>query len=62
MPWERCFGRAIDGIRQEYQLTSKVPYSERHIKNHCRTLCFLLAYKVEWYLHQVLLIKFTHYE
>ena len=52
-----------------YQLTSKCcfvcsygSYSQRHIKNHHRTPCFLLAYKVEQYLHQVLLLKFTHYE
>ena len=46
-----------------YQLISKGPYSQRHIKNHRRTPCFLLAqYKVERYLHQVLLLKLTHYE
>ena len=37
-------------------------YSQRHIKSHRRAPCFLLAYKVERYLHQVLLLKFTHYE
>ena len=45
-----------------YQLISKGPYSQRHIKNLRRTPCFLLAYKVERYLHQVLLLKLTHYE
>ena len=45
-----------------YQLISKGPYSQRHIKNRRRTPCFLLAYKVERYLHQVLLLKLTHYE
>ena len=30
--------------------------------HHRRTLCFLLAYKVERYLQQVLLLKLTHYE
>ena len=45
-----------------YQLSSKGPYSQRHIKNRCRTPCLLLAYKVEWYLHQVLILKLTHYE
>ena len=60
-------------IRQEryisIQLISKVlyvvlygPYSQSHIKNHRRTPCFLLAYKVERYRHQVLLLKLTHYE
>ena len=29
------------------------PHSQRHIKHHCRTPCFLLAYKVERHLHQV---------
>ena len=43
-----------------YQLISKGPYSQRHIKNRRRTPCFLSAYKVEWYLHQVLLLKLTH--
>ena len=28
-----------------YQLISKGPYSQRHIKNRRRTPCFLLAYK-----------------
>ena len=36
-----------------YQLISKGLY---------RTPCFLLAYKVERYLHQVLLLKLTHYK
>ena len=36
-----------------YQLISKGPYSQRHIKNRRRTPCFLLAYKVERHLHQV---------
>ena len=45
-----------------YQLISKGPYSQRHIKNRRRTPCFLLAYKVERYLHQVLLLKLTHYK
>ena len=45
-----------------FQLISKGPYSQRHIKNRRRTPCFLLAYKVERYLHQVLLLKLTHYE
>ena len=27
------------------------PYSQRHIKNHRRPPCFLLAYKAERYLH-----------
>ena len=44
------------------QLISKGPYSQHHIKNRRRTPCFLLAYKVERYLHQVLLLKLTHYE
>ena len=44
-----------------YQLISKGPYSQRHIKNRQRTPYFLLAYKVERYLHQVVLLKFTHY-
>ena len=44
------------------KLISKGPYSQRHIKNRRRTPCFLLAYKVERYLHQVLLLKLTHYE
>ena len=41
MPWERCFGRATDGIRQERYISvnsksvfSYGPYSQRHIKNH----------------------------
>ena len=29
-----------------YQLNSKGPYSQRHIKNRRTTPCFLLAYKV----------------
>ena len=45
-----------------YQLISKGPYSQRHIKNRRRTPRFLLAYKVERYLYQVLLLKLTHYE
>ena len=49
-----------------YQLISSVvlygPYSQRHIKNQSSTLCILLAYKVEWYLRQVPLLKLTHYE
>ena len=45
-----------------YQLISKGLYSQRHIKNRRRTPCFLLAYKAERYLHQVLLLKLTHYE
>ena len=45
-----------------YQLISKGPYSQRYIKNRRRTPCFLLAYKVERYLHQVLLLKLTHYQ
>ena len=45
-----------------YQLISKGPYSQCHIKNHHRTPFFWLAYKVERYLHQVLLLKLTHYE
>ena len=43
-----------------YQLISKGPYSQRHIKNRRRTPCFLLAYKVERYLHQVLLLKLMY--
>ena len=38
------------------------PCSQCHSKHHCRTPCFLLAYKVEQYLNQVLLLKLTHYE
>ena len=45
-----------------YQLISKGQYSQRHIKNRRRTACFLLAYKAERYLQQVLLLKLTHYE
>ena len=51
-PWERCFGRATDGIRQEryisvnFKCVVSYGYSQRHIKNHLRTPCFLLAYKV----------------
>ena len=45
-----------------YQLISKGLYSQRHIKNRRRTPCFFLAYKVERYLHQVLLLKLSHYE
>ena len=30
-----------------FQLISKGPYSQGHIKNRRRTPCFLLAYKVE---------------
>ena len=59
MPWERRFGCATDGIRPERYISvnfkSVVSYglcSQRHIKNHRRTPCFLLAYKVEQYLHQ----------
>ena len=33
-----------------YQLISKGPYSQRHIKNRRRTPCFLLAYKVTYSL------------
>ena len=69
MPWERCFGRATDGIRQERYISVNfkrvVSYgacSQRHIKNYRTTPCFLLAYKVERYLHQFLLQKLTHYE
>ena len=67
-----CHGRDVLAVlpmgfnRQErYTSVSVVsfgPYSQRHIKNHRRTPCFLLAYKVERYLHQVLLLKLTHYE
>ena len=45
-----------------YQIISKGPYSQRHIKNLLRTPCFLLAYKVKRYLHKVLLLKLSHYE
>ena len=69
MQWRRCFGCVTDGIRQERYVSvnfksvvSYGPYSQRHIKNHRRTPCFLLAYKLERYLHQVLLLKFTLYE
>ena len=47
-----------------YQLISSVvsygPYSQRHTT--AELFVFLLAYKVERYLHQVLLLKLTHYE
>ena len=43
-----------------YQLISKGPYSQRHVKNRRRTPWFLLAYKVERYLHQVLLLKLMY--
>ena len=52
MPWERCFGRATDRIRQEryisvnFKSVVSYGYSQRHIKNHLRTPCFMLAYKV----------------
>ena len=43
---ERCFGRVTDGIRQVRYISvnfksvvSYGPYSQRHIKNHRRTLC-----------------------
>ena len=45
-----------------YQLISKGQYNQRHFKNRRGIPCFLLAYKVERYLHQVLLLKLTHYE
>ena len=45
-----------------YQFISKGSHSQRHIKNRHRTPCFLLAYKVERYLHLVLLLKLAHYE
>ena len=64
-----CHGRDIlavlpTGLGKSaiYKLISKGPYSQRHIKNRRRTPCFLLAYKVERYLHQVLFLKLTHYE
>ena len=64
-----CHGRDVlavlpSAIRQErYTISvSKGPYSQRHIKNRRRTPCFLLTYRVERYLHQVLLLKLTHYE
>ena len=64
-----CHGRDVLAVLQMglgksaiYQLISKGRYSQRHIKSRCRTPCFLLAYKVERYLHQVLHLKLTHYE
>ena len=64
-----CHGRDVlvvlpTGLRKSaiYQLISKGPYGQRHIKNRRKTPCFWLAYKVERYLHQVLLLKLTHYE
>ena len=66
---QRCFCRDTNGIRQERYILVNFksvvlngPYNRRHIKNHRKTPCFLLAYKVERYLHQVLLLKLTHYE
>ena len=64
-----CHGRDVlavlpTGLGKSYifQLISKGPYSQGHIKNRRRIPCFLLAYKVERHLHQVLLLKRTHYE
>ena len=55
-----CHGRDVLAVLSTrlgksaiYQLISKGPY---------RTPCFLLAYKVERYLHQILLLKLSHYE
>ena len=45
-----------------YQLISKGPYSQRHIKDRRRTPCYLLAYILERYFHHVLLLKLTHYQ
>ena len=50
-----------------YQLISKVLFrlgrtANATSKTTAELLVFLLAYKVERYLHQVLLLKLTHYE
>ena len=51
-----CHGRDVlavlpAGLSVNFKsVVSYGPYSQRHIKNHRRTPCFLLAYKVERYL------------
>ena len=69
MPWEGCFRRATDGIRQEryisIQFISKVLFrmsrtANATSKTAAELLIFLLAYKVERYLHRVLVLKLTH--
>ena len=69
-----CHGRDVlavlsTGFRQERYISvnfksvvSYEPYTQHHVKNNRRTPCYLLAYKVERYLHQVLLLKLTYYE
>ena len=47
MPWERCFRRATDGIKQEHYVSvnsksvvSYGPYSQRHVKTTAELLVF----------------------
>ena len=44
-----------------YQLIKRAVQPTPHQKPS-QNSCFLLAYKVERYLHEVLLLKLTHYE